>query len=241
MPHWISNIWAIARRELYAYLSSAIAYLVAAAFLFLCGIFFVGGVTQWRDATLQPLFGSLSIVLIFVAPVLTMRLISREHDQGTMELLLTAPVRSWEVVTGKFLASFLFYLGLLLLTAPYPLILLLYGNPDMGAIGAAYLGAILLGAALLALGVFTSSLTRSQVVAAVLGIVASVSLWLMDVFSALLDNQAREVISYLTPSGHYYNFMEGLIDTRDLVYYASAVVVFLFLTSQVVESRRWRG
>lgn len=239
--HVCSNIWTIARREMYAYFSSSIAYLVAAAFLFLCGLFFVGGVTQWRDATMQSLFGSLSIVLIFVAPILTMRLLSRERDQGTIELLLTAPVRSWEVVVGKFLASFLFYLGMIFLTGFYLPILLRYGDPDMGAIGARYLGVAFLGAAMLSLGVFTSALTRNQVIAAVLGVVAGVSLWLTDVLSAVLGSNARKVMEYLAPSGHYYNFLDGIIDTRDLIYYVSVVVIFLFLASQVLESRRWQG
>jgi ABC-2 type transport system permease protein len=166
------NVWIIARRELYAYFTSPIAYLVAAAFLFLCGVFFIAGVTSYGDATLQSMFGSLSIVMIFVAPVLTMRLISREQDLGTIELLLTAPVRDWEVVVGKFLASYLFYLAMVLVTGFYPLILYRYGNPDLGAIGAGYLGLALLGAAMLSLGVFTSSLTRNQVIAAVIGVVA---------------------------------------------------------------------
>ena len=235
------NIWIIARRELYAYFVSPIAYLVAAAFLFLCGIFFVGGVVRWQDARMESVLGSLSVVLIFVAPVLTMRLLSREQDQGTIELLLTAPVRDWEVVTGKFLAGFLFYLGMILVTGFYPLVLMRYGNPDMGAIGAGYLGVVLLGAAMLSLGVFTSSLTRNQVIAAVLGVVASVSLWLLDILSPIFGDKAEEVVSYLTPSGHYFNFMDGIIDTRDLVYYVSATFVFLFLATRVLESRRWHG
>ena len=235
------NVWIIAKRELYAYFASPIAYLVAAAFTFLCGLFFVGGVTQWREASLQPVHGSLSIVLIFVAPILTMRLLSREQDMGTIELLLTAPVRSWEVVAGKFLASFLFYLGLILVTGVYVLILVLYGNPDMGTIGASTLGVLLFGAAMLALGVFTSSLTKNQVIAAVLGVVASVSLWLIDILSALFSGPAKNVISYLTPSGHYAPFLDGIIDTRDLVYYVSFCVVFLFLASQVIESKRWQA
>jgi ABC-2 type transport system permease protein len=235
------NVWIIARRELYAYFISPIAYLVAAAFLFLCGVFFIAGVTSYGDATLQSMFGSLSIVLIFVAPVLTMRLLSREQDLGTIELLLTAPVRDWEVVGGKFLASYLFYLAMVLVTGFYPLILYRYGNPDLGAIGAGYLGLALLGAALLSLGVFTSALTRNQVIAAVIGVVASVSLWLFDLLSPVFGGSTQDVIAYLTPSGHYYNFMEGLIDTRDLVYYASATFIFLFLAGRVLESRRWQG
>jgi ABC-2 type transport system permease protein len=234
------NVWTIARRELYAYFSSPIAYLVAGAFLFLCGLFFMGGVVRWQEASLQPVFGSLSVVLIFMAPVLTMRLIARERDQGTIELLLTAPVREWEVVGGKFLASYLFYLGTLAVTGVYVLILVAGADPDLGAIGAGYLGLALLGAAMLALGLFASSLTANQVVAAVLGVVASVSLWLLDLLSPVLGSQVQRVVAYLTPSGHYFNFAQGLIDTRDLVYYASVTFLFLYLSSTVIEARRWR-
>ena len=235
------NAWIVAKRELYAYVYSPIAYLVAAAFLFLCGLFFIGGVVRWNDATLQSMFGSLSIVLIFVAPVLTMRLLSREQDQGTIELLLTAPVRDWEVVAGKFLASYLFYCGMLLVTGLYVLVLVRFSQPDLGTIGAGYLGLALLGASLLGLGVFTSALTRNQVVAAVLGVVGSVSLWLLDVISAVFGPQAQDVISFLTPSGHYYTFVDGIIDTRDVIYYVSFTVVFVFLASRVLEARRWQG
>lgn len=233
--------WIIARRELYAFFISPIAYLVAAAFLFLCGLFFVGGVIRWQDATMDSVFGSLSVVMIFCAPVLTMGLLSREQDLGTIELLLTAPVRDWEVVVGKFMASLLFYLGMVAVTGFYPLVLLLYGTPDMGAIAAGYLGVALLGAAMLSLGVLTSSLTRNQIIAAVIGVVASVSLWLLDFLSPVLGRSAQQALSYLTPSGHYFNFVDGIIDTRDLVYYLSATFIFLFLASRVLESRRWRG
>jgi ABC-2 type transport system permease protein len=235
------SLWVIAKRELYAYFISPIAYLVAAAFLFLCALFFLGGVTRWQDATLESMFGSLSIVLIFVAPVLTMRLLSREQDVGTIELLLTAPVRDWEVIAGKFLASFLYYLGLVAVTGLYLIVLVAYGDPDLGTIGAGYLGLVLLGAEMLALGLFTSSLTRNQVVAAVVGVVASVSLWLLDLIGEIFGQKVGDLISYLTPSDHYYNFMDGIVDTRDLVYYISGTFVFLFLASRVLESRRWQG
>lgn len=235
------NTWIIARRELYAYFVSPIAYLVAAAFLLLSGLFFVVGAARWQDATLQPMFGSLSIVLIFLAPVLTMRLLSREQDQGTIELLLTAPVRDWEVVTGKFLSSLIYYAGTLALTGLYIPVLVLYGHPDLGTIGSGYLGLVLLGGALLALGVLSSSLTGNQIVAAVIGVVASVGLWLLDLLGSLLGSGVQQVIGYLTPSGHYYNLVDGIVDTRDLVYYLSATFLFLFLASRVIEARRWRG
>jgi ABC-2 type transport system permease protein len=234
------NAWIVAKRELYAYLNSPVAYLVAAAFLVLCGIFFIGGIAQWQDANLQSLFASLSIVLIFSAPLLTMHLLAREQDQGTIELLLTAPLRDWEVVLGKFLASYFFYLAMIAVTGLYVPIVVYYGTPDLGIIAAGYLGLALLGAALLALGLFTSSLTRSQIVAAVLGMGIGVALWLLEAMSPVLG-QVREVVTYLTPSKHYYSFMAGVIDTRALVYLISFALVFLFLTGQVLETRRWRG
>ncbi len=235
------NAWIIAKRELYAYFASPIAYLVAAAYLFLCSIFFVAGVTQGRDTGLSLVHGSLSIVLIFVAPILTMRLLSREQDLGTIELLLTAPVRSGEVVLGKFLAAFLFYAAMTAVTGLYVVVLVAFGQPDLGTLAASFLGVLLLGAAMLALGVFTSALTKNQVIAAVLGVVGSVSLWLIDLLSNLLTGTARQVLSYLTPSGHYYNFVDGLIDTRDLVYYLSFTLLFLFWASQVIDARRWQA
>jgi ABC-2 type transport system permease protein len=234
------NAWIVAKRELYAYVVSPVAYGVAAAFLLLCGLFFVGGVAQWQDANLQSLFASLSIVLLLIAPLLTMGLLSREQDQGTIELLLTAPLRDWEVVLGKFLAGYLFYLATIAVTGLYVPIVARYGTPDLGIIGAGYLGLALLGAALLALGVFTSSLTRSQVVAAALGVGIGAALWLLEAIAPVLGG-AREVLAYLTPAGHYYRFLEGVIDTRAVIYLASFAFVFLFLAVQVLEARRWRG
>jgi ABC-2 type transport system permease protein len=234
------NAWIVAKRELHAYMVSPVAYGVAAAFLLLCGLFFVGGVAQWQDANMQSLFASLSIVLLFVTPLLTMSLLAREQDQGTIELLLTAPLRDWEVVLGKFLACYLYYLAMIAVTGLYVPIVAYYGTPDLGIIGAGYLGLALLGAALLSLGLFTSSLTRSQVVAAALGVGIGIALWLLEAISPVLA-RARETLAYLTPSAHYYRFLEGIIDTRALVYLISFTVVFLFLAVQVLEARRWRG
>ncbi len=234
------NAWIVAKRELYAYLNSPIAYFISAAFLCLCGLFFVGGVAQWQDASMQSMFGSLSVVVLFIAPMLTMRLLAREQDTGTIELLLTAPVRDGEVVLGKFLASYLFYLGMVAVTGLYVPIVVRYGTPDLGVIGASYLGLALLGAALLSLGVFTSSLTRNQVVAAVLGVGIGTTLWLLEVISPVLG-PGREVLAFLSPAGHYFGLLEGMIDTRALVYFASFVFVCLFLAGQVLQTRRWRG
>ena len=234
------NAWIVAKRELYAQFASPIAYGIAAASLLLCGVFFVGGMAQFQDANLQSLFASLSIVLLLFAPLLTMQLLAREQDQGTIELLLTAPLREWEIVLGKFLAVYLFYLAMIALTGLYVPILVRYGTPDLGIIGAGYLGLALLGAALLALGLFTSSLTRSQAVAAVLGVGMGLVLWLLEAVSPVLG-RSRQLLASLTPSGHYYRFLEGVIDTRALVYLVSFSVLFLFLTVQALEARRWRG
>ena len=135
----------------------------------------------------------------------------------------------------------LYYLGMIAVTGLYVIVLVAFGNPDLGTIGASYLGLVLLGAGLLSLGTFASALTRNQVVAAVIGVVASVSLWLLDILSAVFGKTIGDVIRFVTPSGHYYTFLEGVVDTRDLVYYVSVTFVFLFLAGRVLESRRWRG
>ena len=126
-------------------------------------------------------------------------------------------------------------------TGVYVLILVLYADPDVGVIGTGYLGLALLGAALLALGVFTSSLTRNQVIAALLGTSISVALWLLDIVSPAFGPGAHDLFSALSPSGHFINLAEGLIDTHDLAYYVSVTFVFLFLAGQVLETQRWRG
>ena len=236
----MKNMFVITYKELRAYFTSPIAYVVIAAFLVIMGVFFSLIVYFTREASLRGVFGNMAFILLFVAPALTMRLLAEEQRSGTIELLLTLPVRDWQVVLGKFLASLAVCAVMLALTLYYPLLMLRLGNPDRGPIVSAYLGLLLLGASFLSIGVFTSSLSRNQVVAALLGFGAMLILWLVDIAAGLFGPPVSDIVTYASMSAHYFDFLRGTIDTKDVIFYLSVSAGFLFLSVQTLQLRRWR-
>lgn len=233
------NMVYVAHRELRAYFASPIAYVVIAAFLAIMGFFFTLIVTFTQEASLAGVFGNMAVVLLFVSPALTMRLLAEELRSGTIELLLTLPVRDWQVVLGKFLASLAVYAVMLALTLYYPLLLMKLGNPDPGPIGSSYLGLLLLGGAFLSIGLFSSALSRNQAVAALVGFGAMLILWLIDVAGGLFGPPVSDFVTYISLSGHYFDFLRGVIDTKDVVFYLSVMAASLFLSVQALQLRRW--
>lgn len=237
----------IAAREFRRYFVSPIAYAGAAIiFLVLSGIFVLnlgfglptGQMSPDGRMVLQPLV----IVLILVIPAFTMRLLAEEQRAGTLELLLTTPVRDWEVVVGKWLGSMGFLLVILAGTFVYPIIINQFTVPgiDQGALLSAYIGLIALIAAMLAIGVFASSLFASQAAAYVAGVGITLSLWIIGGIRAG-SSALGQLVAYFGILNHYYdNLYQGVLDLTDLVFYASLAALALFLASQVVESRRWR-
>ncbi|MDY7040710.1 MAG: ABC transporter permease [Chloroflexota bacterium] len=234
------NTLAIAGRELQTYFVSPIAYVVAATFLAISGYLFAAILLLSREATLLYLFSNLTTILLFVTPLLTMRLLAEEQKSGTLELLLTSPVQDWEVVLGKWLASLGLFAAIILLTGYYPLILWRYGNPDWGPVLSGYVGLLLLGGAMLALGTLASALTSNQIVAAVLGVGLIVLAWLVDALSQFVGPPLAGVLTYLSLGTHFFDFLRGIVDTKDIVYYLSVIVLALFLSTRVLETRRWR-
>lgn len=253
------NVLNVAARELRSYFASPVAYMTTFGFLIITGIFFASYALYFMDpqafmsnipATMDPVLRNLTIVLLLIAPALTMRLLAEEQRAGTIELLMTAPLRDWQVVLGKYLAAFALYLTMLALTLYYPLILIMFGSPDVGVIVTSYVGAILLGAAFLAVGVLASAVTRNQIIAAVLSLGALLFLWLIEIFVPLLPTDiALPVGGTLNPSEalqnlsviyHYFDFTKGIVDTRHVLYYLSVVAICLFLATRVLEIRRWR-
>lgn len=232
-------IFAIAKREFQAYFVSPIAYVVIAAFLVVTGYLFSIILILSREATMRYLFGNVMVILIFVAPVLTMRLLAEEQRSGTIELLLTSPVKDWEVVLGKFLASLGLFASMISLTLYYPFILERYGNPDPGPIAGGYLGLLLFGGSVLSIGVFTSSLTRNQIVAALMGVGISLFLWLCDALANFASPPLSSFFSYLSLRTHFPDFAKGVVDTKDVVYYLSIIASGLFLATRSLEKRRW--
>ena len=235
------NTLAIAWKESKAYFLTPTAYVVGATFLVLTGIFFVFEVTStFPEASVRGLVESASFFIIFLSPLLTMRLLAEEQKLGTLELLLTAPVRDWEVVMGKYLAALLTMVVTILLTLYYVVLLYWFGEPDTGPVLSAYLGLILYGAAAVAVGLLASSLTSNQIIAAVVGTAVLLTLSFLDAVADLVTGVAEDVLSGLSTDAHLVDFNRGVVDGSNIVYYVSVAAVFLFLTVRLIETRRWQ-
>ena len=236
----MKNTVAIAWRETKAYFLTPTAYVVGSMFLVLTGIFFVFEVTStFPEATVRGLVEWASFFMVFLSPLLTMRLLAEEQKLGTLELLLTAPVRDWEVVVGKYLAALFTMVVTVIMTLYYVLLLYSFGDPDTGPVLSAYLGLVLYGAAALSVGLLASSLSSNQIVSAVVGTAALLTLSFLDAVAQLVSGIAREVLNGLSMDAHLVDFNRGVVDTSNIVYYLSIAAVFLFVTVRLVETRRW--
>lgn len=238
-PSW-NKIWAVCRKELAVYFASPVAYIVAAVFLLFSGYFFSVVLSYTREASLRLLFQNVAIVMLLVAPMLTMRLFAEEKKLGTFELLVTAPLRISELVAGKFLGAVLLFLAIMAVTLQYPLILVIYGEPDWGPMASCYLGFILMGTAFLSIGMFASSLTDNQIVAVVASFGILLSMWIVGWASDLMPSVAIGMfMRSISIVDRLDSFSKGIIDTGDLVYYLSVIGTFIFLTIRSLDWRRW--
>ncbi len=233
------NTATIALREFKSYLASPMAYIVTCIFLALTGFFFSGSSATYYETSIGGFLDTGSLLLLLLASVLTMRLIAEERKLGTIELLLTAPVRDSEVILGKFLGSLGLLTVMLALTLYYPILLMWFGDPDWGPIATGYLGLFLLGCTSLAVGIFASSLTSNQIVAAVVAGGILFALWFVGMAANYLPEAMGKVIGYLSASYYFPDFMSGIIDTRGIIYYLSITVLFLFLAIRSLENSRW--
>ena len=233
------NTTAIAFKEFKSYLASPMAYIVTGIFLVLTGFFFSISPATYFETSISGFLQTGSLSLLLLAAVLTMRLIAEERKIGTLELLLTAPVRDSEVILGKFLGSLGILTAMLVLTFYYPLLLVLFGDPDMGPIVTGYLGLFLLGSASLAVGVFASSLTSNQLVAAMVTGGILFALWFISLAAGFLPKALGEVAGYFSLANYFPDFMRGMIDTRGIIYYLSITALFLFLAIRSLENSRW--
>lgn len=240
------GVWIIFRREIGQFLTSPFAYVIAAAVLLLTGILFNKDLSDSftvkpADPALVP--SVLSFAMVFFAPLLTMRMFAEERREGTMELLLTAPVRESSIVIGKFLGAWAYFSLLLAVTLVYQIILVTVTQPDLGHTVAAYIGIWLYGGATLAVGILFSSLTENQIVAAFLSMVTLMILWLADQAGQLITNiDIARVVRTLSLQGHFStSFRAGLLKIEDTAFFAGIIVVMLFIAAQIIESQRWRG
>ena len=253
------NIWIICKKELRSYFVSPIAYILLAMFAIVFGFFFwnvvgyfiyMGIEGQMRgemfplnvnEQVIRPLVSNVSVIGLFLIPIITMRLFAEEKRTGTIELLVTSPVRDAEVILGKWLAALLLYAGMLVLTALNFVWLFKYGNPDWKPLAVAYLGLLLQAGMLLAIGTFISTLTRNQIIAGALTFGVCLLLWVLEWVSGYETATWARVLAYLSVLTHFESFGKGLLTVKDAVFYVSAIFFALFLTARSLESLRWRS
>jgi ABC-2 type transport system permease protein len=241
----MSGTWIIFRRELGQYFASPVAYLIAFSILLITGVMFYGDLNyaatiRASDPALIPNF--LAFALIFCAPLLTMRMLAEESREGTLELLLTAPVNDSAIVIGKFLSAWFFFSVLLALTFIYQFILLALTQPDLGHALCAYIGIWLYGGATLAVGILFSAVTENQIIAAFLSMGLLLLLWFAELVGQIVTNlDIALIIRQVTLQGHFTtSFAVGLVRAEDVAFYAGIIAIMLFIAIRVVESHRWR-
>jgi ABC-2 type transport system permease protein len=231
---------AVFKRELKSYFFSPIGYIFIGFFLLLSGYFFAAGNLMQGTADLKMIFGNMSIVFLFLVPILTMRLISEEMKSKTDQLLLTSPVSLTGIVVGKYLAALAVYFVSLLITFVYPAILFIYSKPAVGEILSGYLGFFLMGASFIAIGLFISSLTENQVISAVASFGVLLLLWLIDWIVPFVQNPfLGKAIGWFSILKRYEDFTLGILNLSPIVYYISFTSAFVFLTIRVLEKKRW--
>jgi gliding motility-associated transport system permease protein len=224
-------------KEERAVFSSPIAYALVAVFLLVMGYTFTTILFLNRQATLVHIFFQMAMLFLLMVPVMTMRLIAEERKSGTLELLLTAPVREVHVIAAKFSASMTLILAMLALSGAYPVVLAIYGDPDWGPIYTGYLGLVLLGAALVAIGLVVSSLTANQLVAAVVSLGLFLILWMIDSLGYLLPDPLDMVAVNLSLLGHFTPFATGALFLSDLGFFLVVIVLGLFLSVRALARR----
>lgn len=257
----MQSIYVIAKKEIHALFVSPIAYVVLTGFLLIGGWFFFNLLFRFNylltlystfqnpeglaglnlnEQVIAPLLQNLTIISLIMIPLITMRAFAEEKKNGTYELLLTSPLTVTQIVLGKFFGCLFFIFVMILLTGIYPAILLLYGNPEMGVLASGYLGLFLLGVVFVSVGLFTSSLTENQIVAAVTCFVILLLLYVLSWPAETSGATLGGVLRYLSVVDHFGEMVKGLIDTKDIVYFLSLILLSLFLAHRCVEASRWK-
>ena len=253
------NVFTICGKELKSYFTSPIAYLLMGLFGLIMGYMFASATIVFvnqglraqmggqdapmsiNDWVVAPLLGNGSVIALFFIPLISMRLFAEEKRSGTIELLMTSPISDWEIILGKWLGAMAMYLCVLALPALDVLLLFAWGRPDWRTILTGFLGLILQGGTVLAIGTFISTTTRNQIVAGAATFSVCLLLWVLNWVSSYNEAGWAQAIAYCSILTHFEPFSKGIIDTKDVVFYVSAIFLGLFLTSRSLDSLRWRA
>ncbi len=254
------RVWPIFKKEMRLYFTSPVAYVVLTIFLVIAGWFFYNIFTFFTlasmqsamnpamarelnvtDSVMRPLVSNISVILLLLMPLVTMRLFSEERRSGTIELLLTYPVRDGAVLVGKYLAALALYALMLALTLLYPGIVVYFARLEWGPLVTGYAGLLLMGGTFIAVGIFASSLSENQIVASITTFGILLILWVIGWSADYVGGVWGKVLQHLSLIEHNDNFAKGVLDTKDVIYYLNFIVLALFLTLRSLEARRWKG
>jgi len=260
----MKNLSAVFNREIKSYFSSPVAYVVIGLFLLLSGLFFYLILTNFVQMSMRadmqaqqyqmaapklnvnlmairPILHNMSLFALFFLPLITMRLYSDEKKTGTIELLMTSPVSNMQVILGKYFAATVLFLVMLAGTFAYIIFTMIYGNPEIPPIFVGYLGLLLLGMSYLSFGLFFSTLTDNQIIAAVSTVVFILFFWAIGWVAGQLSPELGRILSDFSLIEHFDDFAKGVLDTKHVVFYISFIIMGLFLSYVSIESSRWRG
>jgi ABC-2 type transport system permease protein len=254
------KVWPIFKKEMRLYFTSPIAWVILTSFALITGYFFysifaffslasmqsmmnpmMGRELNATDSVLRPLLSNISVILLLLMPLVTMRLFAEERRSGTIELLLTYPVRDGAVLLGKYLAALAVYAVMLAITLVYPGIVSYFTRVEGGVLLTGYVGLLLMGATFLAVGVFASSLTENQIVASITTFGILLIFWVLGWSADYAGGMWGRVLTHVSLLEHFDSFAKGVLDTKDILYYVDFTVVALFLTLRSLEARRWKG
>jgi ABC-2 type transport system permease protein len=253
------NALTICRKELNSYFRSPVAYGILGFFALISGYFFYAAVIFFLERSIQSaqlgqstpmnvdewvvrnVLSNVGVIGLFLIPMITMRLFAEEKRSGTIELLVTSPLRDWDIILGKWMGAMALYCALLGLSVIHMATLFAYGTPDWRPMAVGYLGLLLQGGALLAIGTFISSTTKNVIVAGVATFCVCLLLWVLDWVTAFETSATYRVLSYLSVITHFESFAKGVVDSKDVVYYLTMIVLGLFLTARSMDSMRWRA
>jgi len=253
------NVFTICGKEVKAYFTSPIAYLLMGLFGLITGFMFYSATVYSINAGTQqqmsgqngpmdvgqyviaPLLGNAGVIGLFLVPLISMRLFAEEKRSGTIELLLTSPISDWEIILGKWLGAMTMYLAVISMTAIDIGLLFAWSTPDWRPIVTGYLGLILQGATVLAIGTFISTTTKNQIIAGGATFAVCLLLWVLSWVSSYADTAFGKAVAYCSILVHFEPFSKGIVDSKDVIFYLSAIFLGLFLTARSLESLRWRA
>ncbi len=231
---------AILRRELSAYFNSAIGYIVMAVFYFFSGMYFYLYCLYYGSSNLTPVFSNMFMIVLFLIPIITMKSFSEEKRQKTDQALLTAPVSLFEVVMGKFLGAFILYACCVAIFIIYAIVISFFTTPQWAVILCTILGMLLLGGSLIAIDIFISALTESQVIAAIISIAAGLFIYMVDSLASITQSAfLTSILSKVSFNNNFMNFTYGILNLSNFVFFISVIAIFVFLTIRVFEKKRW--